>query len=269
MPNYAKFLKDLITKKRRWDDHETLPLTETCSSIISRKIPAKLKDPGSFTIPCTVGISDFPRCLCDLGASINLLPLSVFRNLGLGDVKPTNMSLQLADHSIKKPYGVIEDVLVKVDKFIFPVDFIVLDFETDKTCPLIFGRPFLNTSRALIDVHEGKVILRVGDESVEFVMSKLMEHPMEDEMCMKVEVMDECAKEVSYKTEANKEVKVGDEDCESKQENTFTKHEILLRSDNPIPTHLQYLPKKKKTKKKNKRKERPKLNRPKQVKFTK
>ena len=158
----------------------------------------------------------------------------------------------------------IEDVLVKVDKFIFPVDFIVLDFETDKTCPLIFGRPFLNTSRALIDVHEGKVILRVGDESVEFVMSKLMEHPMEDEMCMKVEVMDECAKEVSYKTEANKEVKVGDEDCESKQENTFTKHEILLRSDNPIPTHLQYLPKKKK-----KRKERPKLNRPKQVKFTK
>ena len=93
MPNYAKFLKDLITKKRRWDDHETIPLTETCSSIISRKIPAKLKDPGSFTIHCIIGPSEFPRCLCDLGASINLLPLSVFRNLGLRDVKPTNMSL--------------------------------------------------------------------------------------------------------------------------------------------------------------------------------
>ena len=73
MPNYAKFLKNLITKKRRWDDHETIPLTETCSSIISRKIPAKLKDPGSFTIPCIIGPSEFPRCLCDLGASINLL----------------------------------------------------------------------------------------------------------------------------------------------------------------------------------------------------
>ena len=93
MPNYAKFLKDLITKKRRWDDHETVPLTETCSSIIARRIPAKLKDPGSFTIPFIVDTSEFPRCLYNLGASINLLPLSVFRNLGLGDVKPTNISL--------------------------------------------------------------------------------------------------------------------------------------------------------------------------------
>ena len=134
-------MKDLITKKSRWDDHKTIPLIETCSSIISRKIPAKLKDLGSFTIPCIVGTSEFPKYLCDLGASINLLPHLFFRNLGLGDVKPTNMSLQLADHSIKKPYGVIEDVLVKVYKFIFPVDFIVLDFEADRTCPLILGRP--------------------------------------------------------------------------------------------------------------------------------
>ena len=93
MHNYAKILKDLITKKRRWDDHKTIPLTETCSSIISRRIPAKLKDPGSFTIPCIVGTNKFPICLYDLGASINLLPLYIFRNLGLGDVKPTNMSL--------------------------------------------------------------------------------------------------------------------------------------------------------------------------------
>ena len=91
MPNYAKFLKELFTKKCIWDDHETVPLTETCSSIISRKIPTKLKDPRSFTIPCIVGTSEFSKCLSDLGASINLLPLSVFRNLGFGDVKPTNM----------------------------------------------------------------------------------------------------------------------------------------------------------------------------------
>ena len=91
MPNHDKFFKDLITKKRRWDDHETIPLIETCSSIISKKILVKLKDPGSFTIPCVVGNLEFTKCLCDLGASINLMPLSVFKNLGLGDVKPTNI----------------------------------------------------------------------------------------------------------------------------------------------------------------------------------
>ena len=93
MPKYAKFLKEIITNKRTWDNNETVPLGETCSSIISRKIPTKLKDPGSFTIPCVVGMNEFPHCLCDLGASINLMPLSIFRKLGLGDVKATNMTL--------------------------------------------------------------------------------------------------------------------------------------------------------------------------------
>ena len=125
MPKYAKFLKEIITNKHTWDNNETVPLGETCSSIISRKIPTKLKDPGSFTIPCIIGINEFPRCLCDLGTSINLMPLSIFRKLGLGDVKAANMTLQLADHSIKRPYGVVEDVLIKVDRFIFPVDFVI------------------------------------------------------------------------------------------------------------------------------------------------
>ena len=125
-----------------------MPLGETCSSIISRKIPTKLKDLGSFTIPCVVGINEFSHCLCNLGASINLMHLSIFRKLGLGDVKATNMTLQLADHSIKRPYGVVEDLLVKVDRFIFPVDFVILDFEEDRQCPLILGRPLLNTGRA-------------------------------------------------------------------------------------------------------------------------
>ena len=85
---------------------------KTCSFIISRKIPIKLKDPGSFTIPCTLNSKEFPKCLCDLGASINLMPLSPFRELNLREMINTNMTLQLADHSIKKPYGVVEDVLV-------------------------------------------------------------------------------------------------------------------------------------------------------------
>ena len=94
MPNYAKFMKDIMSRKRRLEDYETVKLTEECSAILQRKLPQKLKDPGSFTIPCTIGGSTFERALCDLGASINLMPLSVFRKLGLGEVTLTTISLK-------------------------------------------------------------------------------------------------------------------------------------------------------------------------------
>ena len=132
------------------------------------KLPSKLKNPGSFTIPCTIGDFDFDKVLCDLGESVNLMPLSIFRKLGLGEVKLTTVCLQLADRSIKHPRGIIEDVLVKVDKFLFPIDFIVLDMEEDRDVPLILGRPFLAIGRTLIDVHQGKLILRVQDEQVTY-----------------------------------------------------------------------------------------------------
>ena len=131
MLKYAKFLKDIVSKKQKLEEHETVMLTEESSAILQRKLLPKLKDPRSFTIPCTIGKSYLDRALCDLGASINLMPLSIFEKLGLGEVKPTTISLQLADRSIKYPGEVIEDVLVKVDKFIFPVDFIVLDMDED------------------------------------------------------------------------------------------------------------------------------------------
>ena len=127
-------------------------LTEECSAILQRKLPQKLKDPGNFTIPCKIGNSIFERALCDLGASINLMSLSIFRRLGLGEAIPITVTLQLAGRSLKHPLGVIEDVLVKVDKFIYPVDFIVLDMEEDKEIPIILSRPFLSTGRAMIDV---------------------------------------------------------------------------------------------------------------------
>ncbi|KAL5555317.1 hypothetical protein UlMin_037553 [Ulmus minor] len=145
MPKYAKFLKEVLSNKRRLEGNEKVMLTEECSAILQRKLPQKLKDPGSFTIPCTIGDFEFDKVLCDLGASINLMPLSIFRKLGLGEVKPTTVTLQLADRSIKHPRGIIEDVLVNVDKFIFPADFIVLDMEEDREVPLILGRPFLAT----------------------------------------------------------------------------------------------------------------------------
>ena len=154
MPKYATFLKDIISKKRKLEEHETVMLTKESSAILQKKLPPKLKDPGSFTILCTIGKSYFDRALCDLGASINQMPLSIFRKLGLGEVKPTTLSLQLVDRSIKYPKGVIEDVLVKVDKFIFPADFIALDMDEDNEIPLILGRPFLTTGRTLIDVQQ-------------------------------------------------------------------------------------------------------------------
>ncbi|XP_050217489.1 uncharacterized protein LOC126668326 [Mercurialis annua] len=159
MPQYAKFLKDIITNKRNWDSGATVPIPRVCSSIILNDLPAKLKDPMSFSIPCTIGTMSSINWLCDLGASINLMPLTLFRALcGDQTVKRTSMVLQLADHSLRRPCGIVEDVLVKVDKFIFPVDFVILDYAVDIECPIILGRPFMNTGRALIDVHGGKLM---------------------------------------------------------------------------------------------------------------
>ncbi|XP_075524475.1 uncharacterized protein LOC142556862 [Primulina tabacum] len=143
IPNYAKFIKDVMSKKRKLQEFETVKLTEECSAILQRKLPQKLKDPGSFTIPCVIGGSRVNRSLCDLGASINLMPFSIYKTLELGEVKPSTITLQLADISLTYPRGIVEDVLVKVDKFIFPTDFVILDMEEDQETPLIFGRPFL------------------------------------------------------------------------------------------------------------------------------
>ncbi|XP_062118325.1 uncharacterized protein LOC133831938 [Humulus lupulus] len=149
-------MKEILSKKRKMEDYEMVVLTEECSAILQRKLPQKLRDPGSFTIPCTIW-----KFECNLGESINLMPLSVFRRLGLGEASPTTVTLQLADRSVKHPKGIIEDVLVKVEKFIFPADFIVLDMEEDENVPIILGRPFLATRHALIDVQKCELKLQV------------------------------------------------------------------------------------------------------------
>ena len=190
MPSYVKFMKDVFSKRRRLPDFETVNLTEECSAILQMKLPQKLKDPGSFTIPCIIGNALFERALCDLGASINLMPLSIFRRLGLGEACPTTVTLQLADRSLKHPRGVIEDVLVKVDKFIFPVDFIVLDMEEDKEIPIILGRPFLATGRAMIDVQRGELKLRVQEDEVKFNVFEAVRHPEESDTCFMTETVE-------------------------------------------------------------------------------
>ncbi|XP_057775478.1 uncharacterized protein LOC130994454 [Salvia miltiorrhiza] len=161
-------VEDIISRKKRLGEFETVNLNEECSAILQKKLPAKLKDPGSFTISCIIGGQQFGKALCDLGASINLMPLSIFQRLAIGEMKPTSIALQMADRSVTYPRGIVEDVLVKVNEFIFPADFVVLDFEEDKTIPLILGRPFLATGRALIDVANGELTLRVNDENHTF-----------------------------------------------------------------------------------------------------
>ena len=188
-PNYVKFIKDIFSNKGRLLDFETVNLTEECSAILQRKLPQKLKDPGSFTIPRTMGNAIFERALCDLGASINLMPLSIFRRLGLSEARPTTVTLQLADWSLKHPRGVIEEVLVKVGKFIFPADFIILDMEEDKELPIILGRPFLATERAMIYVQRGELKLRVQEDEVKFNVFDAMRHPTESDMCFIVETI--------------------------------------------------------------------------------
>ncbi|XP_062075741.1 uncharacterized protein LOC133779856 [Humulus lupulus] len=193
MPNYVKFMKYILTKKRRLGEFEIVALTQECSSFLQNKLPLKTKNPESFTIPCTISNSYYGMALCDLGASINLMPMSVFRHLGIGKVRPTTVTLQLADQSLDHLDGEIEDVLVKVDKFIFPADFIVLDYEADREVPIILGRPFLATGRTLIDVQKGELTMRVQDEHVTFNVFKVMRFLDEVEECSVVSVVDSLA----------------------------------------------------------------------------
>jgi len=142
MPNYVKFWKCILARKIRLGEFEIVGLTQECSHMLQSKMPQKLKDPGSFTIHCSIGTKYSGKTLCGLGASINLMTLSEFKQLGVGEVRPTTVTLQCAARSHVYPEGKIEDVLVKVDKFFFLVDFIVLDFEANKEVPIILGRPF-------------------------------------------------------------------------------------------------------------------------------
>ncbi|XP_063941166.1 uncharacterized protein LOC135149396 [Daucus carota subsp. sativus] len=194
MPLYAKFFKEMLSRKRKLEDVETITLNAECSAVIQKSIPQKLKDPGSFSLPCTIGKMENIKALCDLGASVSLMPYTICKRLGLGELKKTRISLQLADRTIKHPLGVIEDVLVKVDKFFIPCDFVVLDMDEDVEMPIILGRPFLATAGTTIDVKAGKLTLNVGDEKVEFDLNKALKMPSIDATCFNVDIVDEIVK---------------------------------------------------------------------------
>ncbi|RVW20036.1 Retrovirus-related Pol polyprotein from transposon opus [Vitis vinifera] len=188
VPTYAKFLKDLCTVKRGLHVTKNAFLTEQVSAIIQSKSPVKYKDPGCPTISVNIGGTHVEKALLDLGASVNLLPYSVYKQLGLGGLKPTAITLSLADRSVKIPRGVIEDVLVQVDKFYYPVDFVVLDTDPivkeANYVPIILGRPFLATSNAIINCRNGVMQLTFGNMTLElniFHLCKRHLHPEEEE----------------------------------------------------------------------------------------
>ena len=161
-------------------EFETVALTKECSAILQKKPPQKLKDLESFNIPCSIGNVSFKKAICDLEESINLMPLSIIKKLGLGEVRPTTMTLQLVDRSLKHLRGIIENVLVKVDEFIFLANFIFLDVEKDKETPIILGRLFLATGRALIDVHKRELKFKVQEEEVTFHVFQASRHLDDD-----------------------------------------------------------------------------------------
>ena len=185
VPTYAKFLKDLCTVKRSLNVNKKVFLTEQVSAIIGNKTPVKYKDPGCPTISVNIGGTSVEKALLDLGASVNLLPYSMYQRLGLGELKPTSITLSLADRSIKIPKGTIEDVLIQVDKFYYPVDFVVLDTEPvavgPNHVPIILGRPFLATSNAIINCRNGLMQLTFGNMTLELNIFHLGKRHMHSE----------------------------------------------------------------------------------------
>ncbi|GJX78940.1 reverse transcriptase domain-containing protein, partial [Tanacetum coccineum] len=142
IPKYQKILKSLLSNKEKLLELANTPLNENCLAVILKKLPEKLGDPGKFHIPC--GFSELKcKTLADLGASINLMPLSVWKNLGLLELIYTRMTLELTNRAICTPAGTARDVFVLVGKFTFPADFVIVDFKSDPRVPLILGRPFL------------------------------------------------------------------------------------------------------------------------------
>ncbi|GJW35123.1 reverse transcriptase domain-containing protein [Tanacetum coccineum] len=191
MPRFAPTIKSLLMNKEKLLELAKIPLNENCSAMLLKKLPEKLGDPGKFLIPCNFPGMDVCHALADLGASINLMPLSIWKKLSLPELTPTRMTLELADRSITYPKGLAEDVFVKVGKFHFPTDFVVVDFEADPRVPLILGRSFLRTGRALIDVYGEEITLRVDNEAVTFNLDQTMRYSStNDKSVNRIDIID-------------------------------------------------------------------------------
>jgi len=198
---YAKFLKELCTTKCKLRNNEKISVEENVSALIQQKLPSKCKDPGSFSISCKIGDSKFENVMADLGASINVMSNSVFQTLNLGPLKETSVIIQLADHSNAYPLEVVEDVLVQVGGLIFPIDFYILDMEDDSALSsnstlILFGRPFLKTTKTKIDVDQGTLTMEFDGETIKFNIFDAMKYPADNHSVFSINVVDTFVQDV-------------------------------------------------------------------------
>nr|GEW48694.1 reverse transcriptase domain-containing protein [Tanacetum cinerariifolium] len=244
MPEFASTIKSLLTNKDKLFKLAKVPFNENCSAMLLKKLPKKLGDPDKFLIPCDFPEIDVCHALADLGASINLMPLSIWKKLSLPELTPTRMTLELADRSITRPKGVAEEVFVKVGKFHFPTNFVVVDFKDDPRVPLILGRSFLRTGRALIDVYGEEITLRVNDESVTFNLNQTMRYSStyDDNSVNRVDVVDIACEEFvqyvldfKYNSKSNNLTLVSNPSFSEETKSEFCK-EPIVKSSSPILT---------------------------------
>nr|GFA20868.1 reverse transcriptase domain-containing protein [Tanacetum cinerariifolium] len=239
MPKFVPMFKKLLNNKNKLIELTKMPLTENCSAVVLKKLPEKLGDPGRFLIPCD--FSEFDNCLAlaDLGASINLMPLSIWKKLKLLTLNDTKMVLKLTDRTISKPTGVAENVFVKVRKFYFPADFVVLDFIADSRVPLILRRPFLSTAHAIINVHEREIIIRQDQQSL-IIQCGDIPSIKKVERINKIDFIN--AGEIDFKSEEienflnDDSIPFGVENSPFNMDEDILFLESLLRED-PIPPH--------------------------------
>ncbi|CAM8919529.1 unnamed protein product [Rhodiola kirilowii] len=200
-PTYAKFLKDIVSNRRVIEESSMVALNAECSAIVQSRMPRKMQDQGSFSIPISIGKIEIDRALCDLGASISLIPYSLYEKIDMGELHPTTISLKLADRSSRVPNGVLRDVPIKVGKFFIPMDFYVLDMDSEQETPVILGRPFLNTVEAVIKCGEGSIELKIGNEKLKFFLKNAMKAPTSSFECNMLDISCETFGLTSFESE--------------------------------------------------------------------
>ncbi|GJS74113.1 reverse transcriptase domain-containing protein [Tanacetum coccineum] len=242
MPKFASTFKNLLSNKEKLFELSNTPLNDNCSAVLLKKLPEKLGDPEKFLIPCD--FSELEECLAlaDLGANINLIPISVWKKLSHPELTLTHMTLELANRSDAYPVGVAEDVFVKVGKFHFPADFVVVDYDVDLRVPLILRRPFLRTARALIDVHGEELTIRVNDEDTTFNVGHTLRYSYryDDESVNRIDVIDVTCEEYAQEIEAfltSDLIPPGIDDADFDPEGDIFLLEKLLNDDpsSPLP----------------------------------
>ncbi|GJZ41072.1 reverse transcriptase domain-containing protein [Tanacetum coccineum] len=241
MPNYDKFLKELISNKHNIEQISTAFLSDESSAMIQNKVPPKLGYPGSFLIPCSFNKTFSRNALADLGASINLMPYSLYAKLSLETLKPTKIRVRLADRSFQYPVRIAKNMLVEVGKFTFPADFVILEMEEDSKVPLILGRPFLHTANAVIQVKQKQLNLgcQCIDEILEEDFDALLEEGSEILHSIKGTLLEE---EIFFEFDEFMAM-TADENSESEsdtEEPPFEK--ITINTDYKIKTSLEEPP---------------------------